>query len=97
MVAGTYEVTLKTPMGMKKGELVLEENNGIISGKMVALGKENAIEPGKVEGNHFTFGGKLKTPVGMTAYTCEGDVDGDAIVGTVMTKKGNLPLKGSRK
>lgn len=44
---------------------------------MMARGKENAIEPDRVDGNRFTFSGKLKTPVGMTKYTCEGEVSGD--------------------
>lgn len=97
MVAGTYEVTLKTPMGPKKGELVLKEDGSVLTGKMVVMKKENPLGPGTVDGDEFSFDGKLKTSVGMTSYICTGRVQGDAISGEVITKKGNLQLTGTRK
>lgn len=97
MISGIYSIDLKTPLGVKKGELTLKENGSVLTGKMNALGKENAIDPGTCEGNDFAFSGKLKTAVGLLAYECSGTVDGDTLVGVAKTKKGDLQLKGTRK
>lgn len=97
MITGTYFINLKTPLGIKKGELTLEENGGTLTGKMNALGKENPIEPGVCEGDSFTFSGSLKTAVGKLDYTCSGTVEGNALNGVAKTKKGDLTLKGIRK
>lgn len=97
MITGKYEVSLKTPMGLKKGELIINEADGIITGKMVVMGKENEIDPGKSDGNNFTFSGKLKTAMGVVPYTCEASVSGETVSGTVKTKKGDMSLTGNRK
>lgn len=97
MITGKYEVSLKTPMGLKKGELILSDAEGIITGKMVVMGKENEIDPGKSDGDNLTFSGKLKTAMGVVPYTCEASVSGGTISGTVKTKKGDMSLTGNRK
>lgn len=97
MVDGTYEVSLKSPMGLKKGELKLHSEGGVLSGGMTVMGKENPIGPGTAEGDNFSFSGELKTAVGKLAYMCEGRVEGNAISGVAKTKKGDLPLTGKRK
>ena len=97
MITGKYEVSLKTPMGLKKGELILSDAEGLITGKMVVMGKENEIDPGKSNGENFTFSGKLKTAMGVVPYTCEASISGEAISGTVKTKKGDMALTGYRK
>ena len=97
MITGKYEVSLKTPMGLKKGELILSDAEGLITGKMVVMGKENEIDPGKSNGENFTFSGKLKTAMGVVPYTCEASISGEAISGTVKTKKGDMALTGHRK
>jgi len=97
MVEGTYNVMLKTPMGVKKGELVLIPEGDVLNGKLVVMGQENPIEPGKTDGTKFSFSGELKTAVGKMSYECAGNVEGDAITGSVKTKKGTLTLTGKRK
>ncbi len=97
MVDGTYNVMLKTPIGVKKGELVLISDGNILNGKMIVLGQENAFIPGKTDGTAFSFSGELKTAVGKMAYDCSGSVEGDAITGSVKTKKGTLTITGKRK
>lgn len=96
MVSGTYNVMLKTPMGVKKGQLILSADGEVLTGSLVALGSENPIENGIANGDNFTFSGELKTAMGKTAFDCNGTVDGDAITGSVKTKKGTLALTGKR-
>lgn len=67
MVDGKYQVILKTPMGAKRGELTLKSEDGILTGSMIALGKDNAIMPGTVNDDEFQFSGELRTAVGKLA------------------------------
>lgn len=97
MIDGNYSITLKTPMGLKKGELALIGKDGVLTGKMSALGKENEINPGTYDGDNFSFSGELKTAVGRLAYDLSGTADGNTISGVAKTKKGDLILKGTRK
>ncbi|MGN1024520.1 MAG: hypothetical protein ACI4OJ_13525 [Lachnospiraceae bacterium] len=96
MVAGTYDVALKTPMGVKKGTLVLEEADGKLSGQIRVMNRENDIAEGSVKGDAFSFSGKLKTAVGVTAYTCTGTVQADTMQGNVNTARGVMQLTGTR-
>lgn len=97
MIDGSYQVMLKTPMGVKKGELILQSAEGVLSGKMIVMGKENPIGPGTTDGSAFRFSGEIKTAVGKLAYECTGNVSGDALSGVAKTKKGDLALSGKRK
>lgn len=97
MVDGTYAITIKTPMGLKKGELTLSGKDGVLTGKISALGKDNEITPGTYDNDQFAFSGELKTAVGKLAYELNGTVDGDTLSAVAKTKKGELILKGTRK
>ena len=58
MVDGSYQVKLRTPLGVKKGELFLQSQDGVLTGKMTVMGKENEINPGTADGESFHFEGK---------------------------------------
>lgn len=96
MIDGRYSVVMKTPMGAKKGELNLQTAGEALSGSMVALGRETALQQGRTEGNAFCFEGTLKTAVGKLDYVCDGTVEGDNLTATVKTRKGNFTLTGTR-
>ena len=38
MVSGTYEIMMKTPMGVKKGQMILNEDGEKLSGAFVIKG-----------------------------------------------------------
>ena len=97
MVSGTYEIMMKPPMGVKKGEMILKEDGEKLSGSYVIKGKENSFADGTVSGDHFTFDGELMTSIGKMVYTCEGDVTGDEVTAKVVAKKGTLTISGKRK
>lgn len=54
MLEGKYQVILKTPMGAKKGELLLKNENSVLTGSMTALGKTNALTPEQPTANVFS-------------------------------------------
>ena len=97
MVSGTYEIMMKTPRGVKKGQMILNEDGEKLSGAFVIKGKDNPFTDGTVTGDHFSFGGELMSSVGKMVYTCEGDVTGDEVTAKVATKKGALTISGKRK
>lgn len=96
MVNGSYQVKLRTPLGVKKGELVLQSQGDVLTGRMIVMGKENEIGPGTVDGDAFRFEGTLKTAVGELAYVCSGSVRENELTGTVKTRKSDMPLSGAR-
>lgn len=61
MINGTYEVKMMTPLGLKKGELVLNQYGNVLTGTMVILGKETPIENGETDGENIRFSVELKT------------------------------------
>lgn len=97
MIDGTYSALMKTPMGMKKGDLVLEEKDGMLNGKMIFMGKENPISGQAAEGDHFHFEGVLQTAVGRIPFACDGTVAGDVLTASVQSGKGNFGIRGTRK
>ena len=97
MVDGTYQVRMRTPLGVKNGELILHSNDGTLNGSLVVMGKKNIFEPGTTDGKNFNFKGKIQNSVGKTDYVCSGSVNGDELSGIAKTKKGDLALNGIRK
>lgn len=94
MVSGTYEIMMKTPMGVKKGQMIMNEDGEKLSGAFVIKGKDNPFTDGTVTGDHFSFGGELMSPVGKMVYTCEGDVTGDEVTAKAVAKKALLRSAG---
>ena len=97
MISGTYAITMKTPMGVKKGEMLLVEENGALSGKLTVKDKINPFEGGSVDGDSFHFSGTLQSAMGKMDYECTGKVNGDALEASAVAKRGTLTITGTRK
>lgn len=97
MINGTYSIMLKTPMGVKKGEMILALDGTALHGSIVIKGKENPFSDGTVDGDSFTFSGELMSPVGKLVYDCIGSVTGDELAATAKAKKGTIQITGNRK
>ena len=96
MVNGTYTISMSTPLGMKTGTLILTEENGILTGSIRALGKNNPITNGKYNKNEFEFSGTLNTMLSKIKYTAKGTINGDTLQATADTKYGVMNINGSR-
>jgi hypothetical protein len=95
-VAGTYNVTMNTPVGAQSGELVLEEADGALTGTMGNQGTTIPLQDGTVDGDHVTFKAKVTSPMPIT-LEFSGDVAGDSISGSVAFGAfGNGTWSGSR-
>ncbi len=95
-VAGTYNVTVKSPMGDQAGTFTVTVDGDSFTGSLVGgLGSMDANN-GKVAGNTLTWTMDMKVPMPMT-LECEATVDGDTLTGGVKAGAfGTMPLSGVR-
>lgn len=95
-IEGTYDVTVKTPMGAIKGTVVLCQKGEELTGKFAIMGKEAAFSGGVITGNQCSFSGEMVTPVGNVPYTINGTIDGDTFAATAETQLGKMDINGVR-
>lgn len=95
-VAGTYNVTVKSPMGDQAGTFTVTVDGDSFTGSLVGgLGSMDA-QNGKVNGNTITWTMDMKVPMPMT-LECEATIDGDTLTGGVKAGAfGTMPLSGTR-
>ena len=98
--SGTYECTLKTPMGVKSGnlELRLSDDGETFAGTLTndMLGTV-AIPDGTVDDGMLCCSMAVKKPMKMRVE-CEMMISGDNLVGFISTGMfGEMELKGKRK
>jgi hypothetical protein len=95
-VAGTYDTTVKSPMGDQKGTLTVNPDGDSWTGQMAGGMGSMDITDGKVDGNTITWSMNMTVPMPMT-LNCTATVDGDALTGTVNAGAfGDMPLTGTR-
>ena len=95
-VAGTWNTTVKSPMGDQTGTLTVVVDGDAFTGQMAGgMGTMDVVD-GKVDGNTLTWKMNMVVPMPMT-LDCEATVDGDAITGAVNAGAfGAMPLSGTR-
>lgn len=81
-VDGTYNITIKTPMGDQNATLTLKEEGGALTGQMSGQAGTSAIENGKVNGDAVSWHAKVTSPMPIT-LEFDGKVDGGNISGNV--------------
>lgn len=96
-VAGTWNVTTKTPMGDQSGALVVnvegDSFTGTISNPMMG---SMDVQNGKVAGNTLSWTMDMTVPMAMT-LECEATVEGDSISGSIKAGMfGSMALSGTR-
>jgi hypothetical protein len=95
-VDGTYETTVKTPMGAQAGKLELKTEGTTLTGTMQGMMGTDPLQNGTVNGNEFTFMVETKSPMGPLKITIKAKVEGDVLTGEATTPFGPAPLTGKR-
>ena len=97
MIDGTYEVSAKTPLGAKKGRLVLATSGEECTADLSIAGKTKRLV-GTIDGDAVVFEGSVKMPFpfGKVNYVLAGSVVGDELVGLCRTKKFSFDVTGMR-
>lgn len=96
-VAGTYNTTVKSPMGAQNGTFTVNDNgDGTFSGNMAGAMGSMDVEDGKVDGNSLSWKMQMTVPMPMT-LDCTATIDGDTLTGSVNAGAfGAMPLSGER-
>lgn len=94
-VDGTYNCTVKSPLGDQNMTLTVQADGGSFSGTASgAMGSSDVN--GTVEGNTLKWQQQMTVPMPMT-LDCTATVDGDSISGQVVAGAfGSFPLSGTR-
>ena len=95
--AGTWNTTVKSPMGDQSGTFTVVDNgDGTFSGNLAGGMGSMDIEDGKIDGDTLTWKMNMVVPMPMT-LTCEATVDGDSLTGSVNAGAfGAMPFSGTR-
>jgi hypothetical protein len=95
-VAGTYEVSVKSPMGDQSGTFTVIVDDDSFSGSLNGGMGSMDVAGGTVSGNTLSWKMDMKVPMPMT-LDCTATVDGDAMTGNVKAGVfGSMPLTGKR-
>lgn len=94
-VDGTYDVTVKSPLGDQKSTLTVKSDGNSFTGTNAgAMGSTDVS--GEVNGNTLTWKQQMTVPMPMT-LDMSITIDGDSLSGTVGAGAfGSFPVSGSR-
>lgn len=95
MIDGTYDVTVKAPMGEQKTQLVVKADGANFTGTNSGANGSQEIA-GTIEGNTLIWQQKITTPMPLT-LDMTATIDGDAVSGSAKAGLfGSFPLTGTR-
>jgi len=95
-VSGTYNVTVKTPMGDQTGMFTVNASGDTFTGSLDGSLGSLPVANGKVSGDTLTWQMDMKVPMPMT-LDCEATVAGDTLDGSVKAGVfGSMALNGTR-
>ncbi len=95
-VDGTWNVSVQSPMGEQKAQLVLKSEGDALSGAGKTAGNSVDIANGKVEGDKATWQMTIQQPFPMT-LDYDVIVAGDEMRGMVKAGAfGSFPITGQR-
>ena len=95
-VAGTFEVSVKTPMGDQGGTFTVVVDGDSFSGSLNGGMGSMDVAGGTVSGSTLSWKMDMKVPMPMT-LDCTATVDGDTMTGDVKAGVfGSMPLTGKR-
>ena len=95
--AGTWNTTVKSPMGDQAGTFTVNDNgDGTFSGNLAGGLGSMDVEDGKIDGNNLSWKMNMTVPMPMT-LECEATADGDTLTGSVNAGAfGAMPFSGTR-
>jgi len=95
-ITGTWNLTLKSPLGDQAAQLDLHDLDGSVQGTLTGKGDPAALQGLAVDGANLAFSADADTPVGRMNLAFTGAVTGDTLAGTYSTPFGAFEFSGSR-
>ncbi|MEA4986983.1 MAG: hypothetical protein VB095_02910 [Anaerovorax sp.] len=96
MINGTYNITLRSPLGPRHGTLTLLQSDTNLSGSFDVLASHNIFENGHIQDNQFSFTAEMHTLLGKKIINVSGFLEGDALVGFLTIAFKQFPFTGIR-
>lgn len=75
MINSTYRIVMRTLIGKKYGQLMLYQDDNVLTGFIDILRHQNEIQDGEIIDGHCRFSGKFITPVRSIPFIAEGTAD----------------------
>ena len=95
-VDGNWKITMKTPMGERNADLVLQNSGGTLTGTQGAAGQSGPIFDGTVSGDDVAWKISITNPMPLT-LEFTGKVSGDGMSGEMgIGPMGSFPFTGTR-
>lgn len=92
---GSWNISIKTPMGVNEAVLDLQVNEDRVSGSLRGPKESSELFDGKTEGDTVKWSVKVTKPGPMTLkFTAQ--VSGDTISGGAKSMFGTAPFTGTR-
>lgn len=95
-VAGTFKLTMNTPMGVQTPTLTINEDGGAVSGNMVGQLGTNEFSGGTADGDSANWTMTIEAMGQKIEMTCNCTVDGDSITGKMSSPMGGADFSGKR-
>ncbi len=95
-VAGTYKLTINTPMGTRTPTLILKEEGGTVSGAFAGQMGTTEFSGGTADGNNVKFDVNISAMGREMTLSFDGTIEGDSIGGSVNTPRGASEFTGTR-
>lgn len=96
MLKGTYNITLRSPLGPRYGKLTLEESNSKLRGSLDILGSHNMFQDGYIQNNQFSFSADIHTLLGCRRVKVTGYFEEYALVGFLTLSLKQIPFTAVR-
>ena len=93
---GNWEVQTKTPMGDNTAIWRIKEEDGVVSGIIVADGKDVPFEKIEITGDDFEMMTHLDLQFGHIQFDWKGTATDDTVMGISRMKMGKSKFKGKR-
>tara|TARA_B100000470_G_scaffold81342_1_gene62638 strand:+ start:430 stop:726 length:297 start_codon:yes stop_codon:yes gene_type:complete len=95
-VDGTWNMSMKTPLGEQAGTLTLATDGGTLTGTMSGPQGSMDLEGGTVDGNSLAWTVNMTSPMPIKVEATA-TIDGDSITGEAkLGAFGTAPFSGSR-
>ena len=89
-----YSLEMQTPLGLRRGELVLSKLGESLTGQLTMFLRTTPIFEGKLSGYYVSFSGEMKTMIKDIRYKAEGSLRGNKISVVFATPTCHFPAKG---
>lgn len=97
MARYSYVITMKTPLGERRGQLWLECEQGLCQGVMTLLGTQTSISGTIDASGRCELQGLLCTLLRTISYTAAGALEPERLSLTLQAGNHSYPLDGKRK